>query len=83
MDFVQHAAKLSDLEGGDANHNAQLVRDILAGNLRGPKRDAVLLNSSAALLVSGKVSSMQEGWEMAAKVIDSGQAIAKLEGLQR
>jgi len=81
--FVQHAAKLSDLEGGDANHNAQLVRDILAGNLRGPKRDAVLLNSSAALLVSGKVPSMQEGWEMAAKVIDSGQAIAKLEGLQR
>jgi len=29
------------------------------------------------------VPSMQEGWEMAAKVIDSGQAIAKLEGLQR
>jgi len=82
-EFVQHAAKLSDLEGGDANHNAQLVRDILAGKLRGPKRDAVLLNSSAALLVSGKVPSMQEGWEMAAKVIDSGQAIAKLEGLQR
>jgi len=81
--FVQHEAKLSDLAGGDANHNAQLLRDILAGTLRGPKRDAVLLNSSAALLVSGKVSSMQEGWDKAAKTIDSGQAEQKLASLTK
>ncbi|MEC7905520.1 MAG: anthranilate phosphoribosyltransferase [Verrucomicrobiota bacterium] len=81
--FVQHEAKLSDLAGGDANHNAQLVRDILAGTLRGPKRDAVLLNSSAALLVAGKVSSMQEGWDKAAKTIDSGQAEQKLASLTK
>jgi len=82
-EFVQHEAKLSDLAGGDANHNAQLVRDILAGTLRGPKRDAVLLNSSAALLVAGKVSSMQEGWDKAAQTIDSGQAEQKLASLTK
>ncbi len=79
--FVQHEAKLSDLAGGDANHNAQLLRDILAGTLRGPKRDAVLLNSSAALLVSGKVSSMQEGWDKAEQTIDSGAGMETLRAL--
>jgi len=79
--FVQHEAKLSDLAGGDANYNAQLLRDILAGTLRGPKRDAVLLNSSAALLVSGKVSSMQEGWDKAEQTIDSGAGMETLRAL--
>ena len=42
---------LADLRGGDARHNAEVVRAVLAGGL-GPVRDAVLLNAAAALLAA-------------------------------
>ncbi len=74
-------ASLSDLRGGDRVANAGIIRQILGGDELGPKRDAVLLNSAAALFVSGKARSMMEGWELAAEVIDSGRAAAKLRQL--
>jgi anthranilate phosphoribosyltransferase len=77
------AASLADLAGGDRETNAGIVRSILAGTERGPKRDAVLLNAGAALLVGGKARSISEGWEMAESLIDSGRAWAKLEALAR
>ena len=52
--FPLQPAGLSDLLGGDKNQNAEIVRRILAGDERGPKRDAVLLNAGAALFVAGK-----------------------------
>jgi anthranilate phosphoribosyltransferase len=57
------------------------VRHLLEGRERGPKRDAVLLNAGAGLFVGGKVKSLSEGWELAAELIDSGKALAKLESL--
>jgi len=76
-------AKLADLLGSDRQANAEIVRHILHGKERGPKREAVLLNASAALFVAGRVKSLGEGWELAAAVIDSGQAAAKLAALTR
>jgi anthranilate phosphoribosyltransferase len=55
----------------------------LAGAERGPKRDAVLLNASAALLVAGQARSFAEGWELAAETIDSGRAKQKLLALAK
>ncbi len=75
-------ATLADLAGADGKANAVIVRRILHGEERGPKRDAVLLNSAAALLVAEKAKSLAEGWELAAEVIDSGKAQAKLKELQ-
>lgn len=72
---------LAALRGGDRETNAQIVRAILSGAERGPKRDLVLLNSAAALLVAGRVESLQAGWELAARTVDEGRAAAKLRAL--
>ena len=79
--FPLQPATLADLRGGDRAVNAEIIRHILRGEERGPKRDAVLLNAGAALFVAGRVKSMNEGWELAAEVIDSGRAGEKLREL--
>ncbi len=81
--FPLQPATLADLLGGDKNQNAEIVRRILSGTERGPKRDAVLLNAGAALFVAGKTKSFAEGWELAAETIDSGKAEKKLKELNR
>ena len=79
-DFGLRRCLLSDLQGGDAEENAAIVRDILTGN-EGPKRDIVLLNSAYALVASGIVESVESGLQKARNTIDAGLAKAKLEGL--
>ncbi|GAA3625933.1 anthranilate phosphoribosyltransferase [Kineosporia mesophila] len=76
-------ATLDDLRGGDPQHNAQVVRDLLGGKT-GPVRDAVLLNAGAALAASGPadgdlVKQISESVQKAAESIDSGAAAAVLE----
>jgi anthranilate phosphoribosyltransferase len=73
-------AKLSDLKGGNAEHNAAAIRAVLAGET-GPFRDIVLLNAAAALIVGGKASSLMEGAAQAARSIESGAAARALERL--
>jgi anthranilate phosphoribosyltransferase len=82
-DFALQPAKLADLAGTDRESNAALVMAILEGKDKGPRRDAVLLNAAAALLVAGKVKSLSEGWDMAAQTLDAGKAAAKLRELQK
>jgi anthranilate phosphoribosyltransferase len=79
--FPLQRAALADLAGGDREANARIVREILAGGERGPKRDAVLLNAAAALFVAGRSRSFIEGWDEAERLIDSGAAAAKLRDL--
>jgi anthranilate phosphoribosyltransferase len=74
-------ATLADLRGGDREDNARIVRQVLSGEDRGPRRDAVLLNAGAALFIAGQVRSIAEGWDRAAALIDGGQAAAKLREL--
>ena len=80
-EFPLNSATLSDLTGGDRKANAVVVKELLGGKDRGAKRDAVLLNTAAALFVANKAPSFMAGWEMAAEVIDSGSAMEKLEEL--
>ena len=72
--------QLSDLYGGSAEQSATIVRRVLGGD-EGPARDVILLNSGAALYVSGSASTIQEGMGLAAQSIDSGKARQKLEQL--
>ena len=58
--------------------NAEITLSILNGE-KGPKRNAVLLNSAAGMYVAGKVESLREGVELAAEIIDSGRALKQLE----
>jgi anthranilate phosphoribosyltransferase len=71
-----------DLAGGDASHNARMLRDVLAGQ-KGAPRDAVLANAGAAFYVAGAAESMAEGVRRAASAIDSGAARATLDKLVR
>ena len=80
-DFPLQPAALTDLAGGDRNANAGIIRRLLRGEERGPKRDAVLLNAAAALFVAGRTKSLIDGWDLAAEIIDGGRAEAKLAEL--
>ena len=73
-------AQLSDLEGGDATENAQILRDVISGQT-GPKRDIVLLNAAAILVAAERAEDLQEGLLLAAEIIDSGAAIERLDAL--
>jgi anthranilate phosphoribosyltransferase len=71
-------SEVGDLRGGDPEASAAIARTILHGET-GPRRDVVLLNAAAALEVSGRASSLDEGLAMAAASIDSGAAVDVLE----
>jgi len=79
--FPLQAATIEDLLGNDRQACAEIVRRVLSGEERGPKRDAVLLNAAAALMVAGRARTLAAGWDLAASLIDSGQASAKLREL--
>ncbi len=69
---------LEDLRGGDATFNAAALARLLAGE-HGAYRDAVLLNSAAALIVAGAVEDWFEGVEEAAEALDKGLAKTLLD----
>ena len=79
--FGFRLAKLHDLTGGDAAVNADIVRNILAQKETGPKKDIVLLNAAAAIMVAGLAKDFVEGIEKADQAIVSGKALACLENL--
>jgi anthranilate phosphoribosyltransferase len=70
--------KKEELTGGTPADNAKITRDILSG-VKGPRRDAVLLNSAAAIHVARPEVSIKEGIAVAADMIDGGRALAQLE----
>jgi anthranilate phosphoribosyltransferase len=79
-DFGLERAPLEAISGGDAPHNAALIRAILSGE-RGPRRDIVVANAAAAIAASGRASDFLEGAQLAASSIDSGKALGKLDSL--
>ncbi len=70
-------ARLDDLLGGTPEENAAILRGILSGTDRGPRRDIVLLNAAAAL--SLETGDWAAGLEAARHTLDSGAALATLE----
>lgn len=79
--FPIQPATLADLAGGDRATNAEIIRQLLRGEDRGPRREATLLNAAAALFVAEKCRSLSAGWDLAAEIIDSGKAYATLRAL--
>ncbi|MHA6268148.1 anthranilate phosphoribosyltransferase [Aliiroseovarius sp. CAU 1755] len=74
--------RLASILGGEPAENAVAFRALLAGEASA-FRDAVLLNSAAALVVADKAGDLKSGVEMAADSIDSGAAKAKIEALAK
>lgn len=69
-----------ELAGGSPQDNAAITKDILQGR-KGPKRDVVCLNAAPALVAGRKAKTLQEGFKLAGRTIDSGAAADKLARL--
>ena len=78
-DFGFERATKDDIVGGTPEENARITMDILTGKERGAKRNVVLMNAGAALYAAGKADSIAGGVKLAAEMIDSGKAAAKVE----
>ena len=76
-EFGMKRGSLEDIAGGDAAANAAIIREILSGE-ESPRRDVVLLNAAAALVVAGKAEHLAQALPLAAESIDSGAAASKL-----
>ena len=75
--FGLKKARLEDIEGGSAKENADIILSVLKGE-RGPRRDVVLMNASAALVSGFAAKDLKAGVKLAAESIDSGRALDKL-----
>jgi anthranilate phosphoribosyltransferase len=74
-------APLQEVAGGGPAQNAAIAAEVLAGR-PGPRRDIVLLNAAAALIVAGIAADFREGATLAARAIDSGEAGRVLESVR-
>lgn len=79
--YFPDGANFSELKGGDAKENAQILLDVLSGKLRNGARDICLLNAAAAIVVGGKTDDFGVALEMARDSLDSGAALKKLKTL--
>jgi len=70
-----------ELEGGDAEENAKLMRLILNNELEGPKRDFVILNAAAAIVAAGVADSIKDAIPVAEESLRSKAALKKLDAL--
>ena len=75
-------AKLEELIGGDAAENATILEGVLAGTIKGAKRDIAVLNAAAGFVITGKAADMAAGKALAEEVLNRGAAHAKLRALQ-
>jgi anthranilate phosphoribosyltransferase len=66
------------LRGGDPAHNAAIARGVLAGE-RGPRRDVVVLNAAAALVVARRAADLREGAALAGAALEDGRALRLLQ----
>ncbi|MDR1927858.1 MAG: anthranilate phosphoribosyltransferase [Oscillospiraceae bacterium] len=77
-DFGLRRCAKSELSGGSPAENAAITRAVLSGET-GAKRDAVILNSAAAIHIARPALSMQEAVALARELIESGAALRQLE----
>lgn len=71
------------LLGSDAAENAKILISIFDGSDRGPRRQAVQINAAAALVVAGRATDLQDGWNLAEASLNEGRAMASLQALQK
>ncbi|MFA6269221.1 MAG: anthranilate phosphoribosyltransferase [archaeon] len=74
-------AKIEELRANTKEESAKIILSVLKGE-KSAKRNVVVLNAAAALIVSGKTMDFKEGIKLAEKSIDSGAALKKLEELK-
>ncbi|HEX6981445.1 MAG TPA: anthranilate phosphoribosyltransferase [Balneolaceae bacterium] len=70
--------ELSELQGGDAHHNAEIIRRILTNESTPAQRDVILLNAVFGIHVSGKADTLAEAKGLAEESLKSGKALKAL-----
>ncbi len=80
--LVGRRSEQGDMSGGNPVENAVITRKVLEGT-KGPKRDVVVVNAGAALVVAGIADDFAGGIRMAREAIDEGRALSKLDQLVR
>lgn len=80
-DFGIRKASIDELKGGDVKTNARIVRDILSGEEHGSKKDIVILNAAAAIIVANLADDFESAIKMAEAAVSEGKALACLEKL--
>ena len=77
-DFGFERSGLESITGGDARKNAEITHEILKGE-KGPRRDVVVMNSAATLLIASRAEDLKEAASIVEEAIDSGSALKKLQ----
>ncbi len=80
-DFGLKSCTLEDIKTGTPEENAATIKGVFNGEITGPKKDAIILNASGALVVGGKAENFEEGIALAREIIESGAALKKLNEL--
>lgn len=80
-DFGMARCTLTDIKTGTSQENAKTILGVFSGEIKGARRNAIVLNAAGALKIGGKVSGFEEGIALANKLIDSGEAAKKLTQL--
>lgn len=70
---------VADLKGGDAEENAQIIRDVMAGKLKGPIADAIALNAGVGCYVYGLDPTIKDAVKRVQDILASGAAIKTLD----
>jgi len=81
-DFGFKTTELSEIQGGRGEENAKIIQAIFKGEIKGAKRDIILMNAGAMIYLAGLAKDMFEGAKIAQNVIESGLAQEKLLELQ-
>lgn len=82
VDYGFEVGVMEDLIANNKEESAEIIMNILKGE-KSKKRDIVILNSAAALVISGKAVNFGEGIKIAQEVIDSGRALEKLKEVRK
>jgi anthranilate phosphoribosyltransferase len=80
-DFSIAGASIDELQGGDAIANAAIIRDILEGREKGARRNVVLLNAAAAIIVANLADDFDSAIDMADRSIRDAKALSCLDKL--
>ncbi|MCL2370079.1 MAG: anthranilate phosphoribosyltransferase [Firmicutes bacterium] len=82
-DFGLKSCTLDDIKSDTPKYNAEIIKKVFEGKLKGANKDAIVLNTAGALVVGGKAKDFGQGVKLATELIESGKALKKLDELRK